>query len=221
MAFTPSLHAFVNEQIDQRERSVQTSFPAKVVSYSAAEGVVTVEPQFIEVWRIEDERIQEPIESAADAYIENVPVLFPRSGDFSITFPIAADSFGLVTCTKYSLDVWRSTLEKDPGDTRKFTMSGAVFHPVNLHPEASALSSVDNTYMILSAGGVAELVARADRVEATLQALADEYNVHTHGSPQAATGNLLTTPPSESPTGTPVGFQYTPSSVGADKVKVE
>ena len=65
----------------------------------------------------------------------------------------------------------------------------------------------------------AELMARADRVEDELEKIKTEHNTHTHGSPQAASGNLLTTAPSASPTGLPLAFQYTPGLVGADKVK--
>ena len=142
---------------------MQTAFPAKVLDWNSSANTVQLEPQFLEVWRDGEERRAETIEAPEDAYIDNVPVLFPRSGSWSITFPIETGSFGLVVCTKYSLDVWRNQGNAtDPGDLRRFTMSGAVFHPVNLHPNGSALSSVSSSRMILGKGGASDPAVRGE-----------------------------------------------------------
>jgi hypothetical protein len=141
---------------------MQTILPAKVIRWTSSTNTVEIEPQFIEAWRDEDGRHQETTEDAAR--VSNVPVLFPRSGSWAITFPIETGSFGLVTCTKYSLDRWRQQARRcDPGDLRRFGMSGAVFHPVNLYPDSSALSNVDTGYMNL-AGNDGE-IALADRID--------------------------------------------------------
>jgi phage baseplate assembly protein V len=66
-----------------------------------------------------------------------------------------------------------------------------------------------------------KLVAWAQKVEDELAKIKDAHNTHTHGSPQATSGNLLTTPPSKSPAGTPVAFQYTPGDVKCSKTRVE
>jgi len=124
---TPPLLTYVRAQIDQRERSVQTAFPAKVLSWSSADNTVKLEPQFLEVWRDGSERRVETIDEPADAYIDNVPVCFPRH----MSWTVATGDFGLVICTKFSLDLWRQRRSAtDPGDLRRFGMSGATFHPV-------------------------------------------------------------------------------------------
>jgi len=146
---TPNLKTYVRGQTERRERQMQTAFPAKVLDWHSGPNTVRLEPQFIETWVRSDGTTE--YEDAETTYIDNVPVLFPRSGSWSITFPIETGSFGLVVCTKYSLDAFRNQGNRvDPGDLRRFTMSGAVFHPVNLHPNSSALSSVDSAYMVLA-----------------------------------------------------------------------
>jgi hypothetical protein len=164
---TLAASSYIQNQIEQRERQMQTAFPAKVLSWASSTNTVQLEPQFFEVWRDGEERRTETIAAPEDAYIDNVPVLFPRSGTWSITFPIVPGSFGLVICTKYSLDVWRNQGNAgDPGDLRRFTMSGATFHPVNLHPNGSALSSVDSGFMCLA--GTGDYMAVASKVELEL-----------------------------------------------------
>jgi hypothetical protein len=164
MTGTPSQLTHIRSQIEQRDLQMQTAFPAKVLSWTASTNTVKLEPQFLEVWRDGESRMSEPIDRPEDAYIDNVPVLFPRSGTWSITFPIVNGSFGLVLCTKYSLDVWRKGNGKvvDPGDLRRFTMSGAVFFPVNLHPDVSTLKPVSSTTMNLA--GSSDFVALADLI---------------------------------------------------------
>jgi hypothetical protein len=167
---TLAASSYIQNQIEQRERQMQTAFPAKVLSWDSSTNTVQLEPQFFEVWRDGEERRTETIAAPEDAYIDNVPVLFPRSGTWSITFPIEAGSFGLVICTKYSLDVWRNQGNAgDPGDLRRFTMSGAVFHPVNLHPNGSALSNVSSTTMNLA--GSDDFIALAAKVDAAFNAM--------------------------------------------------
>lgn len=214
---TPTLPAFVRQQLEQRERQMQTSFPAKVISYDSDTGTVTVEPQFIETWRDADgTRVNETIENKEDAYVANVPVLFPQGAGFRITFPIAANDWGLVHCTKYSLDLWRQQGSvNDPGDLRRFTMSGAVFEPVNLQPDADYLKHDGGDYISLSFGGTVDFVALKQDVEdikSALDHLESKFNTHQHVCPESAgsptTGNS-----------NPASHSYT--VLGSTKVKVE
>jgi len=122
---TPNLNTYVRGQTERREQQMQTAFPAKVLSWSSSTNTVKLEPQFIETWVTRDgtTKYEEPY----NTFIDNVPVCYP----WHITWDITVGAFGLVICTKYSLDQWRQQLRRmDPGDLRRFTMSGATFHPV-------------------------------------------------------------------------------------------
>lgn len=179
---TPRLPTYIKSQTERRERGMQTAFPAKVISWDSGTNTVELEPQFIETWVNRDgSREQEPTEYP---YIDNVPVLFPRSGDWSITFPIEAGSYGLVICTKFSLDLWRQRgSATDPGDLRRFGMTGAVFHPVNISPTSSNLVPVDTSLMLLGSGATAadyKFLALANLVNSELSDIKTALDTHTH-----------------------------------------
>ena len=198
MAATPTLEALINDLIDQRLRQMQTAYPAEVVSYDATTATATVKPLFIEAWRgPNDERILETIENESETHVENVLVAFPRSGNFRIVFPIAAGDTGLVVVTKYSLDRFRDQGgQQDPGDLRKFTMSGSVFFPCNLTPDASALDASagnGNTDIYAGAGGASDYLALkkdVDDIKTMIDQIKSVYNAHTHfgGSGGPVTG---------------------------------
>jgi hypothetical protein len=199
---------------------MQTAFPAKVIRWDVGTNTVELEPQFIETWVTQDgNREREPRDQP---YISNVPVLYPRSGGWSITFPIVPGSFGLVLCTKYSLDVWRGQgIATDPGDLRRFTMSGAVFFPVNLYPDDETLSeintpnSIDPAHMVLGQGSaLVDFVALAGKVKDQLDILQAAFDAHTHTS--------FGTVPAPNPPTIPIGTNPVwNSNVAATKVKVQ
>jgi hypothetical protein len=55
-------------------------------------------------------------------------------------------------------------------------MSGATFHPVNLHPNASNLVPFDNEHMVLGNSDFTDFVALATQVKAWFTAI----KTHTH-----------------------------------------
>jgi hypothetical protein len=87
-------------------------------------------------------------------------------------------------------------------------MSGAVFHPVNLHPNGSALSDVSSTTMNLA--GSSDFIALAATIDAALNAL-----INT--TPGTADGGLVL----QTAVKTAVGGSWTPGTdtVGSSKVK--
>ena len=121
---TPLLSTYVRNQTERRERQMQTALPAKVTAWSSSTNTVELEPQFVETWTNRDDTRQSEV---GEPIIRNVPVCYP----WHMTWDITVGAFGLIICTKYSLDQWRQQLRRmDPGDLRRFTMSGATFHPV-------------------------------------------------------------------------------------------
>jgi hypothetical protein len=220
---TPLLSTYVRNQTERRERQMQTAFPAKVLDWQSNTNTVRLEPQFVETWVTSDDQTHYEDVPDGDAYIDNVPVLFPRSGSWSITFPIETGSFGMVICTKYSLDAFRNQGNRvDPGDLRRFTMSGAVFHPVNLHPNSSALSSVDESFMILSQGGSVDFVALkedVDDIKTYLDEIKSDFNQHTHIYSSGPTPGAFTGAPGASTPPSSITSTYTVTA--SSKVKVE
>jgi len=75
--------------------------------------------------------------------------------------------------TKYSLDRFRDNgTMSDPGDLRKFTMSGSVFFPVNLYVDTDPLdASNDDSVVTISAGGTTYPLFRASPLPPAIEVL--------------------------------------------------
>jgi hypothetical protein len=193
---TPNLNTYVRGRTERREQQMQTAFPAKVLGWSSSTNTVKLEPQFIETWVTRDgtTKYEEPY----NTFIDNVPVCYP----WHMTWDITVGAFGLVICTKYSLDQWRQQLRRmDPGDLRRFTMSGATFHPVvigespNLTQQFVALenlvkSELDDIWDLLgggSAGGSKWTVVLQDGGGALQTAAAARVTAGSPGEVGSAT----------------------------------
>ncbi len=199
---TPSLEAHINDLIDQRLRQMQTAYPAKVIAYDSATAIATIQPLFIETWRgPNDERITETIDEDEDAYVENVLVMHPRAGVFRVALPVAPGDTGLAVVTKFSLDRFREGAGmSDPGDLRKFTMSGTIFFPVNLFVDADPIDcSDDDTVITLSAGGAVDFLClytetkkNFDDISTMLTDVKTVMNSHVHVETGTSTEKLTT-----------------------------
>ena len=166
---TPRLPTYIRTKIEERDRQAQTAFPAKVLDWNSSTNTVRLEPQFIETWVLRDgTRTQE---DAENTFIDNVPVCYP----WHITWDITVGAFGLVICTKYSLDLWRQQLNRiDPGDLRRFTMSGATFHPVVIGESPNATQ---------------QYVALANLIVTELSSIRTVLNTHKHTGVATGSGS--------------------------------
>jgi hypothetical protein len=111
-------------------------------------------------------------------------------------------------------------------------MSGAVFHPVNLHPNGSALSedntpnAVDPSFMILGQGGSAvdfvALKADVDDIETMLSELKTDFNAHGHLKGAGCLGTAATGGPATVVSGTPtISITNSYTVTASSKVKVQ
>lgn len=88
--------------------------------------------------------------------IEDVPVLYPGSGEYWLTFKIVVDSFVMLVCSQRSIDSWKNSPGGEVGDAstpRRFSMSDAVAIP-GLMPFATALDVADGLELRNDAGDV-------------------------------------------------------------------
>jgi len=189
MSVTPKLSTAIRSRIERRDRQAQTVFPGRVTKWSSSTNTVDLEPQFIETWVDRDGVRRSEV---GDATVSNVPVCYP----WHITWDITVGAFGLVICTKYSLDQWRQQLRRmDPGDLRRFTMSGATFHPVVIGESPNATQ---------------QFIALANLVDQELTDIKTYLDAHTHPF----------TPAGPSPTSAPTNPMPAPNAVGSATVKV-
>lgn len=191
----------INSLIDRSDRQKQTAFVASIVSYDRDTQTATLKPQHLEVWTATETPVPLPD-------LDNVPVLFPGASGYSITWDLSPGDFVLVKCTKYSLDLWRQRAEvSDPGDFRKFGLSGAVAEAVRMFANGGETDQVAADGMVIAAPKIyltskdaADAVTLAsialsnyNDIKTMLDDLQTQFNAHTHQyspgpSPAAPTG---------------------------------
>lgn len=122
MSGTPSLEKVLATAIEARLFDVHTGIPGVVESYDPGTETVTVRPALKRKYQ-DGTLVELPL-------ILNVPVLFPRGGKASITFPLKKGDSGFLLISERSLDVWKAKGGVvDPNDPRKFNLTDAVFFP--------------------------------------------------------------------------------------------
>ena len=98
---------------------VHTALPGTIIEYDNTLQKATVQPSLKKSYR--DGTTQEmPI-------LNNVPVIFPRAGGASLTFPVVQGDTCLLLFIERSTDLWKSVGGVvAPDDPRKFDLSDAV-----------------------------------------------------------------------------------------------
>lgn len=178
---TPTLTAIVKQGAAVAVRDLWTSLPARVESYDAASKSATVQPLVYdhhadEAGDVEVERLPT---------IVRVPVMFPGSGAFRITFPVLPGDIVLVVCTSCALDRWKALGgEVDPEDPRRGDLTDAIAIPGLHHfadvPGGGPLFQITDAGEI-HLGGTDKLATVAE-----LNDLRGAYTSHAHpgnGSP--------------------------------------
>lgn len=181
MAATPTTRGAIQSLIDRRDRNFQTALVARVKSYDRDLQTAVLEPQLLEYYEPTQDTQQLPD-------LDNVPVMFPGASDYSITWDLSPGDFVMVLCTKYSLDIWRQRAElSDPGDSRKFGLSGATCYPVRVNPDGAETDEVKADGMVIAAPKIyltskdaADAMALASLVKARLDKIQTTFDAHTH-----------------------------------------
>jgi hypothetical protein len=112
---TPSLGEIIRRALDARLAGVHVALPGRIEKYDAAKQKADVLPL-----------VKTP-EGESMPVVCNVPIVFPGSGGFRITFPVKKGDVVLLVFSDRSLDIWKSEGgEVDPRDTRQHALSDAV-----------------------------------------------------------------------------------------------
>jgi hypothetical protein len=112
--------------IEGRLAEIHTAMPGRVETYDRARAMVSVKPLIKRIYR-DGMKISLPV-------ISNVPVIFPRSGEASLSFPLQKGDTGLILFSERSLENWLARGgEAEPGDPRRFDLTDGIFLP-GLYP---------------------------------------------------------------------------------------
>lgn len=124
----PGLAQLIIRAIEGRLYDLHTGLPAKVVSFDPTKQSAVVQPLLVRVFVDENEQFQQ-IEMPQ---IQNVPVIFPAGGGWSITWPLNAGDPVFLTFAERSLDHWLNAplgTSVDPVHERKHDLSDAIAVP--------------------------------------------------------------------------------------------
>lgn len=138
MTRNPTLEEVISAAISSRLGALHTSMPGRVESYDASTQKATVKPliQNVEI-PLQGEEIVDIL-----PILHDVPVIFPRSGGFFISFAIQPGDLVLLVFAERSIDVWVHGQGDDvnPVDTRRHDLSDAVCIP-GLYPFQKSLKN--------------------------------------------------------------------------------
>lgn len=113
----------LSERIEAELMGLHTATPARVVSYDATKQRAKVQVQLKREFENSDGTVKE----LRVAPILDVPILFPRAGGYSLTFPVAAGDPCLIVFLERDASGWQKTgQESVPPSARRHDYSDAV-----------------------------------------------------------------------------------------------
>jgi hypothetical protein len=158
MAGLKSLAQLLGDAFDARLTRLHTALPAEVVSYDPATQTAAVQPLIKEVL------IDAEGETSAHTLpqISNVPVMFPRSGGWFCSFPIAKGDTVLLVFAEKSIGRWREQDKlTDPGVVSMHHLSDAMAIP-GLFANPRKLPDVHAENMVIGHSGGAQIHIKPD-----------------------------------------------------------
>lgn len=136
---------------------IHTCLPGRIESYDHATQKASVLPLLSRRLRSGDVE-ERPV-------IANVPVVFPRSGGASLTFPVLPGDGCLLVFSERSIDLW---LDQGgivaPDDPRKFDLSDCIAI-MGLYPFSEASPANNNTDVLLQYAGAEVRILQTGAVQ--------------------------------------------------------
>ncbi len=121
-----TLATSIKAGVDGRLKHLHTALPGLIESFDSATQLATVQPAIRRVFidRTEGDATLVPTDLPV---LINVPVIFPRGGGFSLTFPVLPGDECLVVFCERSIDRWHASGGvQDPGAKRFHALSDAT-----------------------------------------------------------------------------------------------
>lgn len=195
-------------------RGMHTCMPGRILSYDDGDQRAEVRPL---LGRALNDGTQESL-----PVLNDVPVIFPRSGGAWMTFPVKAGDGCLLIFSERSLDEWKgSSDEVFPEDNRAFDLSDAVAI-MGLNPFGAGETGGDDVVISYGASrvtisdGEIKLAAPSVRIEAATAKIVAETTVEgnlTVTGNMESKGPLNISGPSIRHNGKSIGATHTHSGV--------
>ena len=165
---------------DGHQAQIWTALPGIVQSFNAGAVTVSVQPAIKGEVRGQDgktSRVNLPL-------LVDVPVVFPRGGGYTLTFPVAVGDECLLVFSSRCIDGWWQDGGTQPAlDQRMHDLSDAfaIIGPMSQKRRVGAVSTTATQLRSDSGATVIELGAAGVRIKATAVTL-DAPNVHFTGT---------------------------------------
>jgi len=186
---TTSIEEIIQLGIDSAFKNLHTCLPAVVTRFDSTNQLIDCQVTLKR--KLNNELVLLP-------KLVNVPIRYPKSTTFSITFPIEVDDHVLLIFSERSIDTW---LEqggiRDPFDVRKHSLSDAFAFPM-MYPQTDTIPSFDatnleiktnsgNTKIILNASeGIKIETSQKVEVDATDNVEVYGAEIHLNGDSDTA-----------------------------------
>lgn len=121
-----TLASVIKKGMYERLKELHTAMPGIVETFDSVAQTASVQPAIQRTFKTNDGEKEILIPTDLPILI-NVPVIFPRGGGFSLTFPVAKGDECLLTFCERSIDNWHKfgTI-KEPGAKRFHALSDAT-----------------------------------------------------------------------------------------------
>jgi hypothetical protein len=185
---SPDFGTVVNAIIDSRLAQVHVALPGEIVKYNPNTQVADVRPLVKDFTiTIDDEELLDEI-----PIIPNVPIVFPRAGDFFISMPLQVGHKVLLIFNERSVSNYvegDGNTVVEPEERTRHSYDDAVAF-AGFYPTGDPVKGAEGKTIVLGKSGAAkEPVAMADKVkeqldalQSSLSSLVDAFNVHVHAT---------------------------------------
>lgn len=176
MSNNDNLTSVLNQAIRNRLAELHTAMPAQVVSYEFSTQKAKVQPTIKRKYA----------DGRSDKYpvINDVPVIFPRSGGASMTFPVKAGDTVLLIFTGRSIEQWLNNGGGNvtPSDNRMHNLNDAVAIPGLIPFTAGSYAKNNEDVLITYKGSEIEILSNTDiRMYAPNKIIADTDEFYCTG----------------------------------------
>ncbi|MCA9507907.1 MAG: hypothetical protein KC505_05750 [Myxococcales bacterium] len=188
MTQIPTFSQLLKQAIENRLLELHTAMVGRIERYDAVTQTADIQPV------LKNSVKSEPLPLLCD-----IPVLFPRAGDFFISLPLKKGDFVQVLFNELSIDEFFTESPPVIDCSERFTLQGAVAFP-GLFSQTKALKSAHKDNLVLGkeqgvqvhitqdtiklgSEDAREALAIASKVRSELEYIKSKFNTHSHTGP--------------------------------------
>lgn len=184
----PDQHDVLLAWLDEHAAETHTALPGRVESYDAAHQVADVLPLVrAPVLEADGETTTEPY-----PVLPCVPVIWPRTGAWFLSLPLAPGDTVLLVCCEAAIDRWRAGdgAPAEPGDLRRHHIAHAVCFP-GLFVRSRALANASSSALVLGKDDGTRLTIGLDGSLSVTQGSAPVVEISAAGIVKLGGGALV------------------------------